>query len=582
MTPRWVRAALVVAFLAGGAAGCTGVPGSSHPDTVQHLGGTQPSQLVAPPPLNADPRSLVQAFLSANAVDAANGGSAGQYLTPAARRTWSDTTITVLNDYQVTSPVGNTVTVTGNQVATIDADGIYTPDLNGSGGGGESVSFTFTLRKVNGQYRIDRLRNGLVLSFDAFQTYFTQRTLYFYDANEHYLVPDVRYSALGDAQLLARWLVDQLIKGPQKGLQNAELNVEWPPQATEGRVIPKVGGVTTVEVPGSGRWPTGNLNRLAAQLASTLDQAEPSGLFTITDSGKPVTIPAIGGAQFSAAEFSSTLGPQSQLADATVYYLHAGGIVDGRGRPLTGDLGSGHYALTSVALARLATSPNLYVAGTTAAPGNESRLLVGSDIAGLKQTAVVGALTRPTWVPGMDEVWIGSAAQLYRVSSAGHVAKVAVAGLPPGGQIEAVRMSPDGSRVALVIAGKSGPTSQVYVGTVDRGSGQVSVDALTPISPVGVHIDDVAWNDTRKLFLVGSLPSGDARIIEVRVDGSLWTASSAPQLPGVPDTITVAENQPAWVSVGGVDGSVWEQSGGSWISPNDPGQTVGTSPVYLE
>ncbi len=66
---------------------------------------------------------------------------------------------------------------------------------------------------------------------------------------------------------------------------------------------------------------------------------------------------------------------------------------------------------------------------------------------------------------------------------------------------------------------------------------------------------------------------------EVQVDGSLWTARTGTEdLPGAPDSITVAENVPAWVSVGG---TVWTQAGGSWTSPNG-GATESTDPVYGE
>ena len=576
MRTRLACAALVLSCIAG----CTGVPGSSHPETIQHLGGTQAAAPVAPPQDGTDPRSLVQGFLDANIIDAGNRGAARPYLTPVARNRWTDATVTVLNDYQVGQFDGGTVTARGNQVATVDANGVYTPDPHGIGNGGEAVQFAFTLKTVSGQYRIDKLKNGLVLNLDGFHTAFTQRTLYFYDAEEHYLVPDVRYSALGDPQLAASWLIGQLLLGPRDGLQNAESNLEWPPQATPGRVLVKVGNVTSIEVPGASKIPAAQLGRLAAQLACTLADIEPAGLFSITDGGKPVSIPAIGGTQFSAAEFSSSLGPQEQLESPTLYYVRDGGVVDANGQRLPGDIGNGHLQLKSVALARLPTSTQLYIAATAAAgSGNAQQLLVGTATTGLKKTALIGQLTRPSWVPGFDEVWIANGTTLFRATSAGHVTQVPLLSLPPNGQIRALRVSPDGSRLALVIATEKTTTSQAYIGTLDRGSGQVQVDALASISPEGVHVDDVAWNDPVKLFLIGTTQTVDARIIEVQVDGSLWTARGAPQLPGPPDSITIAENLPAWVSV---DGSVWQQSGGSWISPNDPGQTLGSQPIYLE
>ena len=48
----------------------------------------------------------------------------------------------------------------------------------------------------------------------------------------------------------------------------------------------------------------------------------------------------------------------------------------------------------------------LLVAGV-AGSGTARRLLVGSRSQGLHQTTVSGALTRPSWVPGLNEVWVG-------------------------------------------------------------------------------------------------------------------------------------------------------------------------------
>ena len=76
------------------------------------------------------------------------------------------------------------------------------------------MPFSFGLSQVAGQYRINTLRNGLLLTEDQFNTAYQQRVLYFYDLAERYLVPDVRYSALNDAVELSDWLLGQLVVGP--------------------------------------------------------------------------------------------------------------------------------------------------------------------------------------------------------------------------------------------------------------------------------------------------------------------------------------------------------------------------------
>jgi hypothetical protein len=124
-------------------------------------------------------------------------------------------------------------------------------------------------------------------------------------------------------------------------------------------------------------------------------------------------------------------------------------------------------------------------------------------------------------------------------------------------------------------------TAQVWVGSVVRNQAQVRVDSLEQITPQGIAIKDVAWNDSLKLFVIGrAVSSGDTNIFEVQVDGSLWTPRNITNLPQAPDSITVAENQVAWVSAGT---TVWVQSAGSWANPGPGnGQTNGVNPVYLE
>jgi hypothetical protein len=180
-------------------------------------------------------------------------------------------------------------------------------------------------------------------------------------------------------------------------------------------------------------------------------------------------------------------------------------------------------------------------------------------------------------------VWVGAGSRLFRVDiDTGRRRVYPVPILSGGGQIVALRLSPEGARIAIVIAGASGAT-QLYVGAVVRGAGQVRVDGLQqPISPVGVVVTDVAWLDAFKLFAIGYLAdSQDPRTFETGADGTDWTNSTLGNLPapGRPDTVTAATASNVWVSA---NGYVWKLSGTSWVSPGTTGQTVGSAPVYLE
>ncbi|MGI8761924.1 MAG: LpqB family beta-propeller domain-containing protein [Jatrophihabitantaceae bacterium] len=561
-------------------AGCTGVPTSSRPQVVKTLGAAQPSApAVITPQAGADPRSVVTGFLANNATDDENHSAARAFLTPAAKNRWADTTVTVVDNPQVGNfdSASDSVTVVGREIGTLDASGVYSPSLqgDGTGAGGVAVRLSFALKLIDRQWRIDGLQNGLLISEGEFEQFYQQHAVYFYDLAERHLVPDPRYSALLDSGLLANWLMTQMVGGQQGELQGA-VSTEVPQGTDPRRVTVTVGSVIQIEVPGASQLDPEHRNLLAGQVALTLDQVADRAPMTITDGGRPVSLSQVGGTQFTAVDFSSALNPPNRLPE--LYYVDGGKVLDVRGRPMPGSLGTGAYHLNSVALATTGATSGLAVAGTSG-PAAAQRLLVGTSAAGLKATVVRGRLSRPAWVPGHAEVWIGDGSALYRAGVTGVASAVPVtAGSGKvGGRLTAIRLSPEGSRVAIVITAVDG-TAQIWVGAVVRAGGTVRVSNLAPISPQGVAITDVAWNDALTLFAIGrEISTGEPSVYEVQSDGSRWTSRGIGNLPP-PDSITMAENVVAAVSAGG---TVWEQRAGSWAGLN-AGTTYGTNPVYVE
>jgi hypothetical protein len=579
--PGTARFAVAAVFAAAALlAGCTGVPSSSRPEVVQSIGAVQPAApaVITPEP-GAEPRSIVAGFLGNNASSDAHHLAARVFLTPEATNRWSDATVTVVDSPQIGNPdAENKVTVTGRLVGKVDAAGVYTPYLqgNGLGGGGQTTALGFTLRRVDHEWRIDTPPSGLLISYQQFQDFYQQRVVYFYDQAEQHLVPDPRFTALQDPGLLATWLMTALAEGTRPELQQAT-STELPAQTDPRRVTATMGPVIKVEIPGSGQLKPQTRDRLAAQVAFTLGPAAGGTPISITDGGRPVTITRSHGDQFTATQFSDAMAPAN--TSPSLYYLNvAGHVLDAAGQPLPGPLGDGRYDLNAVALASRNGSAQLLAAGTVGPPGGRS-LYVGTANKPLRPTAVSGALSRPAWVPNLDEVWIGAGRTLYRVSgaAAATVVPVNASSGKVSGQIMAVRLSPEGSRVALVLQSADG-VGQIWLGSVARTAESVQVSNLQPISPQGVSIRDVAWNDQLKLFAVGRDLGGLPNVYELQCDGSRWTPRGISNLPAAPDSITVAENVVASVSAGN---TVWVQRGGTWISPNG-GSTHGTNPVYLE
>lgn len=580
---RAARALAACATLVVALAGCAGVPLHSRPQSIQSI----PVGVARQPSVKPEPgdsgRDIVLKFLQANALDPSSQASARQFLTDAASNRWSANTATIIDDETVGTFVRGTpkVVVTGRIVGYLNADGVYSPTLQGTGYGGARVPFDYGLTKVGDGYRISSASKGLLLTAAQFQEAYRPRALYFFDLANHYLVPDIRWSAL-TGLALDKWLVIALAAGPSNDLQSAVNTDNSLAQAAEEQKIITPGSPLRIEIPGSSQLDPGSRNRLAAQLGTTLNDAQPGELFSITDGQVPVRIPAAASAQFSSATFEADLAPREPAP--TVFYLRGGRVVDSHGVPLPGPINSGRLGyLTSLAVNRPAPTAQLSFA---AVAGN--RLLVGTESGGFEATAVRGALSRPAFVPGLDEVWVADGAKMYRISGtaatpgkAPNVQPIAVLSLGKDRKILAIRPSPEGSRVAMIIS-QPGGNPQLYVAPVIRSGGQVRISVPgTPISPDGVGVLDAAWIEPLNLVAVGYLAgSHEPRVFSTNVDGSAWSDTSIGNLPSQPDSVTVSTQQNVWVSA---NKTVWYQSGGEqWTSPGHTGQTSGYAPIYLQ
>jgi hypothetical protein len=596
-----------LAALAVLATGCSGVPTSSKPQVIGPAQGgpAEPARPTNTPEPNAEPRTIVQEFLRANITEPLDR-AAHEFLTPDEQRKWSDQTVTILAgsvenaDVGLQNLPGNPphavgIKVSGTQIGSLGPDGTYSPAPPGSGGAGQPWSYLYGLDPVNGQARISDAPTGLVVYADEFAQVYRPVRLYYYDQSEQHLVPDVRYTALESPQDVATWELRRLIAGPSSQLADAVYyDLPNPPANANPSVSISADGSMRVELPGSSRLDGDTEKRLAAQLIMTFANSQPQLALTITDGGVPIDIPDLPG-QITKA----TLQHDSVTADLfnnndpmPVFYLDAKHrlVTGDSGQAVAGPLGlAGRYDLTSVAVASVKPEDDYYVAATVGR-GSDQTFWMGRTQTGLLKTTVPpGQLTRPSWAAGLTEAWVANGANLYRVSWANtgrpQVSTVPTA-LQSGDRITALRLSPEGSRIAMIVQGPAG-FAQLFVGAVVRtgsGSGDnnsVRIDSAQPIMPPSYHLSDVAWSDDMTLWVVGtSDPQRRSHgIWSVTVDGANLRVHSTSGLPQGADSIATGSGVLPWVSAGGYVfelGTDWEGPG-----PNHR-TTAGTAPVYLE
>ncbi len=578
-SPNWIR--LAGALLAGALlAGCTGVPSDSAPQVVRTLDrGGNPGAVPrasATPQAGAAPRDIVNNFLIAGTAADAGHSQSRQFLTNAAARKWQDSTVTVVDETTVGVPTitgpGATVEVSGHRVGQLDARGVFSPSLKGTGVG-DQETFTFGLTQVSGQWRIDQLQPGVLISQPSFKASYLPRKLYFFDSTETTLVPDLRYCALG-GQALATWLLTELLAGPRPELAPSVLN-EVPDQVGHPSVVD--GDPLVVEMPGTGQLDANGRNRLAAQLAYTLSQTRfvPGTQLELTDSGRVVVIPAAHSPTFTAANFSS-VGPDNIAPGVQPYFLRDGEVIGGiDNRPVSGPLGEPGRGWTSVALRR-SPAGDLQVAAVA-----DNMLQVGTASRLARVKLPPGVLSRPEWRPYADDAWVGVGVKgaIYRVSPGGLPKPVSitspVGGLPPG-QVLAVRFSPDGVRLAAVLRAADGTTT-AWIGSVVTSSSDVRIDSFEPLTPARLAVTDLAWADSTKVVMVAGAPNDETRVWQVFSDGSVLTPLTNIGLPGAPTSIAAAPQQSPLVSA---SDSIWTERGSSWTSFPNSTPTPGTNPVY--
>jgi hypothetical protein len=593
-----------LAALAVLATGCSGVPTSSKPQVIGPAQGgpVAPVKPTNTPQPGAEPRAIVQEFLRANVTEPIDRG-AHEFLTPEEQRKWSDQTVTILSgsveDADVGIPKDDNpphevgVPVAGTQIGALAPDGTYSPAPPASGGSGQPWSYPFGLDRINGQWRIsDAPQSGLVVYASEFAQVYRPVRLYFYDQREQHLVPDVRYTALQSPQDVATWQLQRLIAGQNSQLADAvRSELPKPPADANPSVTIGADGSMRIEVPSSSRLDVRSKKRLAAQLIMTFANSQPQLALTITDGGTPIDIPDFP-PQFTKATLQHdpvTAGLFTNIDPMQLFYLDARHrlVTGDNGQPVSGPLGlAGRYDLASVAVASVTPEDDYYVAATMGT-GSDQTFWIGRMQTGLLRTTVPrGRLTRPSWAAGLPEAWVANGTNLYRIgwdnaALPPQVSKVPTA-LQKGDRITALRLSPEGSRIAMIVQGPAG-ISQLWVGAVVRtgstGDTDVRIASPQPIMPPTYHLSDVAWDDDMTLWMVGTddLQQHSHGIWSVTVDGANMQQESSAGLPQGADSLTTGSGVLPWVSVGGhvfVLGSDWE-------GPNNH-TTAGTAPVYLE
>ncbi|MCX3063347.1 LpqB family beta-propeller domain-containing protein [Streptomyces beihaiensis] len=566
-----------------------------------------------PPQDNASPSSIVDGFLDALTSDDPSYTMARKYLTKKAAKAWRpEQRTTVLDSGPNTTSTGRpntgdegrTFTITGQQVATIDRHQAYHPDRKPYRG---SLHLSQVDTASGKQWRIDSPPDGVVLGQFNFQRIYESVNKYYYAESQ-----SASDASRGQKQLVAdpvfvrQWTdpltetVRQVVAGPSNWL-NPVVTSAFP----SGTALKD--GVTSL-TPDDANKLTVPLNdkadgvgqrqckEMAAQLlfslrdlaSSAVDEVElkrsDGGLMcALTEDAADGLVSQRAAGRFDHPYFLDSKGRLAELP---------GNNASGKSpEPVAGPLGEGRRELRSVAVAHdqdqaagvSVDGRSLYVASLVDGAS------LGSALVHSQSRSESDGLSTPSW-DGRGDLWVADRDPknprllMFGQGRADRMQQVQVDGLGDGARVEAVKMSSDGVRVALLVkeASKDGGkgTTQLRIGRVERhsaaeGGTEVSVTELRPAAPEMEEVTAMSWAGSSQLVVVGREAGGLQQIRYVPCDGSAPTGQALPGLAGVSE-VTASDDDRLPLLAHSDDGIVRLPSGASWQSIVKDG----TAPVY--
>lgn len=554
------RACLVLAAALGVAlAGCARIPTSGPVRAGGDLRVERGEDVVLPigqpPRRGAGPAEIVAGFLQSSADFQSDHAVARQYLTPAAGQRWRPERGTVVYDPSGVptlpgeTPVGGSVVVTaaGAERGRIAADGRFSrsaPDA--------VVSRQFRVQRVEGQWRIAQLPDGLLLTTSDVRESYRPVALYFLAPGGGTLVPDT--VLLPELPGLTTKVVVRLLRGPTSVLRGAVTTAF--PEGTS-LVVPSVpvrDGVASVQLDAQALQADDQAReQMSAQLVWTLKQLSGVLRVKIRAGGKDLTVPG------ASAEQPTTAWPQYDpdlLAASPTAYAVVGGrvgrYVEGKFVPVGGGGGGGDARLRSPAVSL--DGQQLAVVSADGRTLQTGRLAPGSALVTRLRG---GDLSAPSW-DRENNLWVvdwATGRLLYLAEGTDQPQQVQLPAGLSDGALRAVSVARDGARLALLRGtGRASALLVAGISRVDTADSRVPSGQL--VSLVGLRepvpglrwLSDVGWADATQVVALGSLDGAASRPYLVAVDGfeirdveplaGLVTVSAAPpQAPQGPPLV---------------------------------------------
>ncbi len=489
-------------------AGCAGLPsgGSVNPGLALDEAPDVPDFSFLPnrPQPGATPEQIVEGFVAAATSPTGNWEIARLFLAPDISRTWKpETGVTIDRPGSRTISTVDTdlVEMTVAQTGEVDQTGAF----HAADGGPAALGYELE-QQDDGEWRISKAPDGIVLNEQDFRVVFSSYGVMFFDPGWRFLVPDVRW--FPTRQNVATRITQAIIGGgPSPWLAGAVVSAVTDGVVLESAAVPVVQGIARVEL-GTAALDVDPvaLGRLLRQLQASLQGTGVAGVELL-----------VGGAEL-AVEPAQTL---STAIDARPLVQIADGF---------GFLGEGE--LTAVpGLSKSISELDAYAIAVGRGGRAAAVLLAEGGVVRVEGNTVRTADDRADLIdPAIDPddtIWTVPDAQpsAVRLETAGGDVLTIANAWPGATRIGAMEVSRDGTRVAAIVtdAGRD----WVEVAGIERTNGvPVALGVPERLLRLDGGGSDLAWLDDRT---IGILSEGDeGTVVTEQVVGGMGTSGTGP------------------------------------------------------
>ena len=604
---------LLVAFLTGCVSIPSGGPVLSYPVTSGPGGQSQPFMQRIPqaPQATWTPTEVVQGFITASGSLGNLQQIANEYLTSQFSKTWNpkwSATVYSKGPFVAppTAPGGSCSSSSKDnpkqrrpqKTAEVEVTGAVQANVQGTGGyavasakAPQQPEYFGLVQEAGGAWRINCAPQKLLLTSYLFSIDYQQRNLYFFDPKYQVLVPDPVYVPLNatPAELMNN-LVSDLEKPPKDWLSGATFTAF--PLGTDVGDVTLDGGTATVNLTGAiAKASPQVLQQVSAQLWWTLTSSGQANQANQANQAVQSVELVLGGkpwiplnVQQNPVQNQSQYSPPPPAKTGVFYYLDSAGYVveqngpQGTPRRIGPSIGKG--------FSQIAVSPLVggvqYVAALSGGAQASGTLYTGQ--LGGKLVKRGTGYSSMSWDPN-GYLWTTSDDQIFRLRGNARLGQSAFQPVPvnvpnvptASGSFSAIRVAPDGVRVAIIVGG-----SVLNFGAITSEPGPRSQpDFKIVLSPFyvavpGTTLTAVTWYGTDNVITLGT--PGPV-LTEYAVNGG--GSTSIPPAPGAA-TVTASSG---WPLIAGVakDG-MWSDASqtGAWgpISNANSVPLKGVSPVY--